>query len=48
MDCLLAKDPEKLCKVSRHAGYIYIRKCSRGQLWALWLADIRWESPHLH
>lgn len=29
MDWLVAKDPEKICKASRHEGYIYIRKCSR-------------------
>lgn len=39
MDCLLAKDPEKIHEVSRHDSYICIRKCSREQSWALWLAD---------
>jgi len=46
MDWLLPKDPEKICKVSSHGDYIYIRKYSWGQPWALWLADVCWESPH--
>lgn len=47
MDWLLAKYPEKLCKVSRHKGYLCMKKCSHEQSWAWWPAGVWWESPYL-
>lgn len=39
MDWLVHKDPEKICKVSSHKGYIYIRKCSQNGHYGLLAYD---------